>query len=164
MSDAKVLLGGEDARRRKPFASNSALGWRVVGAVGAALALLGGLDLVLLFVPARFGNVEWEFASISAGLNGLPVLTMGLALVTASGLARGSRLLTRGGAVLLGGLGLVIVGLALVYALTLPIALGSTDDPVAVVTIRKSVAKTVGQVIIYPTVTLMIAVMAWRAK
>lgn len=164
MKGRRVLIDADDASGRPRSKAPLNPPWVLVGGLGAALVLVGGLDLALLFYPVRFGNVEWEFASISAGLNGLPVLAMGLVLVVAAALVHGNRFLIRGGAVALAVLGVAILGLLVVYALTVPIALQSTSDPVALLTIKKSIAKTVVQGIVYPTMFVTIAVFAWRDK
>ena len=49
--------------------------------VGLAFLVAGGADLVLTWFPAAFGTAEWEFGTITQTLNGLPVPTLGLALV-----------------------------------------------------------------------------------
>lgn len=165
MSERKVLAGkGGDRKRLEDRSPSPGQAWLIVGGLGLALGFVGSLDLVLLFFPPRFGNAEWEFASISAGLNGLPVLALGLGLVVAAGVARGNRSVVRVGAVVFGVLGVVIIGLAAVYLLTVPIALGSTSDPVTLLTIKKSIAKTVGQVLVYPTMFLAMAVFVWRVR
>lgn len=138
--------------------------WRLIGWVGVVFVLVGALDLLLLWIPAHFGNPEWEFASISAAMNGLPVPVMGMVMVTASGLARGHRVVARIGVGLLGLLMLAVIGSALIYALTIPLALRSAGDAVQRLGVQKSVAKTVGQVGVYTVSIAVMMWMSWRAS
>jgi len=39
--------------------------------------------LALLWYPLQFGSADWEFGTISAYLNGMPLGTLGLALLAA---------------------------------------------------------------------------------
>lgn len=66
-------------------------GWRVLGVLGAALALAGWTDVALGLLPARPGNPDWEFGAISATLDAMPLGTLGLGLAAAALTARGAR-------------------------------------------------------------------------
>jgi hypothetical protein len=63
--------------------------WSMLFFVGLALAALGMVDLALLFYPAQWASLEWEFATFSGVIEGLPLVTFGLGVMTASAAARG---------------------------------------------------------------------------
>src|SRR5689334_14868275 len=64
---------------------------RVLGAAGLVLAIVGWTDWALLWVPLRFGVVEWEFGTISQSFDALPLATIGTAALVAAALNGGWR-------------------------------------------------------------------------
>src|SRR5512135_2434530 len=64
-------------------------GWRLLVLVGLIVGAAGWLDVLMLWYPPQFGKPEWEFGTVSAMFSGLPLATIGLALVMAGGLAAG---------------------------------------------------------------------------
>ena len=148
---------GSSEQRSAPDAA-----WTVLAFAGAALALVGLLDLGLTWIPLRFGIPEWEFGTVTASLNALPVLSLGLAMLLAAGLARGRRRTVRTICVALGILAAWIVASALLYATNLPFILQAAGQPEIAEGLRKSLLKTGVQVVLYPTVFVSIAVYGWR--
>ena len=63
--------------------------WKILFAVGLVLALVGGVDVLMLFYPARLDSIDWEFATISGLFDALPLTTWGLGVMLASAVARG---------------------------------------------------------------------------
>ena len=162
-SEPRVLI--EPARKgsaRSPLAPAPDFGWLLLGWMGLAFALIGGWDVLLTWVPMHFGNPEWEFGTITSSLDGLPVLTMGLVLVLGAGAARGTRWLVRTMAVLLVALAVAILVAAALYATSVPIALKSVMDPVVKTGLKKAIAKTTTQAVVYPVAFAWIALQAWR--
>jgi hypothetical protein len=84
--------------------------WQVLATVGWVFIVVGGLDVGLVWFPPAFGNQGWEFGSITAALNGLPLPVMGTALVLASGVARGHGVSARTAMVIAGLLAVVGLG------------------------------------------------------
>jgi hypothetical protein len=76
-SAERVLLAKEPDERL-PLEESADFGWYLLGWIGLAFALVGGFDLALIWIPLGFGNPEWEFGTVSATLDGLPVTTLGL--------------------------------------------------------------------------------------
>ena len=112
------------------MASEPAALWRLTAAVGLAMAVVGWTDVGLLWYPLHLGDPEWEFGTISACLDGMPLGTIGLGLLAAGAIGCGWRWPTRAIAV---ASGLVTVGtftIAVIYLLDVPVALRGTAPPV----------------------------------
>ena len=161
MTASKVLVEAE-ARGVRPLTPSSEFGWRLVGVIGLAFGLIAGADLLLTWYPFNLGSPEWEFGTVTASLDGLPLLVMGLTLSLASGVARGRRWLVRVVAVLLLILAALIVVAAVLYVTNVPIALKSVQDPVIRTGLKKAIAKTSVQAVVYPAALLWLAVKGWR--
>lgn len=91
-----------------------------------ALAIVGWVDLAILWWPPQFGNPQWEFVIITNFLDALPVATMGVTLVALGAVARSWRGLVITTAVAAALLAAVIVALTIIYVLDLPLAVQST--------------------------------------
>ena len=116
-------------------------GWRAVWRFSWVLVAAGLGDTLLAFIPLRFGVPEWEFGTVASTFAALPLITMGLAGLLASALARGRRV-----AVLLLGWFLVALALSLfsvyiVFLSDVPIALATVQGEVRL-GIIKAVVKT----------------------
>jgi hypothetical protein len=99
--------------------------WTIVALLGCVLLLVGLVDLALAWIPPRFGVVEWEFGTISSTLDSLPVAAMGTTLIVASGLHLGSGALRWLGVVASAGFTLLLLVMAIFYALAAPVAVGN---------------------------------------
>lgn len=133
----------------------------VLGVLGIALGVLGGSDLVLIFIPASWGNSEWEFGTLVAVMDGLPITVLAFALVLFAGVARDRTGLVRvlgWVAVVLGAV--FLVGGIVILARTLGPALASPTDPLLRLGVRKAVAKLIVQVAISPAAMFLVG---WSA-
>ena len=165
---APQILVAEPSRRRESFhvrdaSASAAIGWSFLGWVGLAFALVGFLDIALAFFPSAFGNAEWEFGTISATLNGLPLPALGLAMLLASGVVQGSRAKTYGAIGMLAVLTLLLAGAAFLYITVVPVALRDVTNEAVRTGLLKSVAKALALLVLYPTLFVCIAVAGWRA-
>jgi hypothetical protein len=115
--------------------------WRLLGVFGVILALIGAADILLQWYPATFGSPEWEFGTIAVTLGSLPVLTLGLAAMQASFLARGSRRGTLTVALGFAVLALVVAAAYLLFLLNVPVVLKSASGP-AVLAVQKAIVCT----------------------
>lgn len=120
---------------------DSAEAWRWIGWFGLILSMAGLGDFVLTWLPVQLGSPEWEFGTIAASFSGLPLVTMGLAAVLGSALARGA-----GGQALALGVFLIAMALALIcalgiFALVVPVALAAVEG-VARIGIVKAIVRT----------------------
>jgi hypothetical protein len=158
----KVLIPEKEKPERPPLEQSPDFGWYLLGWVGLVFALVGGTDLLLTWYPLNVGNPEWEFGTVSATLDGLPVPALGFALLLGAGVAGGKRWLVRTMAVVLVLLAAVIVLAAVLYATNVPIALQSVTDPLIRTGLKKAIAKTTTQAVLYPIAFVWIAVKAWR--
>lgn len=135
--------------------------WSLLFVVGFGVAAVGSLDLALMFYPPQWASLDWEFGTIGGFIEGLPLLTTGLGLMTAASAARGTRgrqwLLTI--ALLL--LALVILGMATIFALDVPAALRAVS-PVAKAGVTKAVFKTLAMGMIYAGLYAALGVWTWR--
>jgi hypothetical protein len=161
MTEPKVVLGGSEGSRRQ-WNPSLDVAWRLVGLLGALLVVVGLADLAITWWPLGFGNPEWEFGTVTATMNGLPVPTLGLVAVAAAARAVGWLKAARVVAVVLVGLTVVVVGGAVLYATTVPIAMKSVTNPVIQTGLTKAVIKTVVQCVAYPIGLTWLAVVAWR--
>ena len=120
------------------------------------------MDVGLVWYPAAFGNAGWEFGSVTAALNGLPLPLMGLALILSGSLAMGRPWQAR--VVVILGLLLALGTLAggVLYGLTVPLALKSVADPIALSGLRKAILRSVVQLLVYPPIVLYLVWRAWR--
>ena len=123
--------------------------WRALRAAGLALLVMGCLDILLAWIPPRLGDPEWEFGTISATLNNMPVPVMGLALILAhaaawdSGLER--TLVLIWSLIVL----LFLIGAVTLYALDVPLALGAVQDPVPRRALRFGLVKAGAAFVVY---------------
>ncbi len=126
--------------------------WQLVIGVGAAFWAVGWLDVALLWYPPQIGTAGWEFGVISASLNGLPVPVIGTVFILAGAVALGHRRLARG-AQIAGLVAVVIVGfMAVLYGLSAPVTLGTASDPTGMGSIKKTLARSLVQIGLYPVV------------
>jgi hypothetical protein len=143
--------------------SDAVSGWTVLGLAGFLFFVVGTADLLLLWYPAFFGDAVWEFGTITGMFNGLPAPTIGLAMLAASALARGKAGSARLLAVVLGLIALIVIVVAVLYLTDVPVALrGSGSDPLVLVGIKKAIAKTAVQALLYPVMLISMAVVVWR--
>lgn len=127
-------------------------GWLTLAAAGWSLLLMGAIDLSLAWIPPRIGQPDWEFGTISAMLNSLPVPTIGAALALGASAALGRR----------GAVGAVAAWSALVclflsvavvlYVLDIPLALRAVTDPVPRSALTAAMAKSLCSVVVYGAV------------
>lgn len=136
--------------------------WRSVMAIGIALLVMGVTDLALLLVQSRFGDLEWEFGSVSAMLNGLPVPAMGGALILASGLARDEPVPVLISLTWSVTLTLVLLASTILYVLNAPIALRSVADPAGQSALKAALLKGSVALVTYSVLHVTLVLQAAR--
>lgn len=96
----------------------------------------------MAWIPPAFGSWPWEFGTVAGTFAGLPLTSIGLAALLASAIAMEKRRQLRilGVGLLL--LGVVIVGLLVLFALDIPLALRASQGPGAI-GVKKAIVKTV---------------------
>jgi hypothetical protein len=135
--------------------------WALLMMLGAALAVVGWTDVALLWYPARWASVDWEFGTISGVVDGLPLGTIGLGLVTAAAIARSRRrwLLTLGIVELI--VALLLLLMLVIYVLDVPVVLRAVD-PQLKDTVKKAIVKTGWMAVVYVILYLTIGISAVR--
>lgn len=120
----------------------------VVAFGGLTVTAVGLSDLVLLWIPTAFADPQWRFTTVGAHVIGMPLGTVGLAMVAAAALARGWRTAQ----VALSGVSALLVvallAMAALYATAIPVAL-AVNPPEVLPIIRETIAKTLIQLLAY---------------
>jgi hypothetical protein len=154
-----LLVADEERARRRawePPAASKVILW-----TGVAIAVVGWTDLALLWYPPQLGNPQWEFGTISAHLNGMPLGTVGLALVAAGAIGEGHR---RSAQVVAGVALLVAVSLlaiSVIYLLDIPVALRSTPAQARAI-LTKAIVKAAVYALTYTAFYAWLARLLWR--
>lgn len=162
MTAPKILVSEPLKAGRPPLVAAPDVAWRLLGYMGLVFALVGWLDVALVWYPLTFGSPEWEFGSVTASLDGLPLPVMGLVLVLTSAIARGIRWPVRTVAVLLILVAVLILVGGVLYLTNVPIALQAVhNEPIARLGVTKAMIKTSVQVFSYPVAFLWIGAKAW---
>jgi hypothetical protein len=124
--------------------------------IGVTLFLLGSVDLGLTWVPTEFGNREWEFATVTASFNGMPVILIGLMFIVAAAASEGRRWWALAGG-MAGLMFLVLVlGSTVLWATNIPLAMGAVEG-VAMTAMKKAILKTSVQSLVLPIVFGLVA-------
>lgn len=149
----------------KPNAADRSAGWRALGAVGVLFLVVGLTDLVLAWTPPRFGNADWELGTVTAMFNNLPVPSMGVGLALAGAAALESVRVQR----IVGGIALLLVIWSLVgavlFVLTVPLALGTITEAGPRQALMTSIVKTSAQIVVYIVFYVWAVRFAWtRAR
>jgi hypothetical protein len=161
----KVVFDSGRPRKRAKYEivdaeATSAL---LVITIGLAFALVGLIDLALLWTPLGFGSPAWEFATLSQTFSNWPVTGLGL-LLAVYGLVRHPNTGAVWAAVAVIVFALVAVALAamaVLYLTVVPTVL--RNAPVEGVQVMgRAVYKVAAEAVIYPIVFGAIAIILWR--
>jgi len=161
VNEPMIVASAKDQGSRHSAASDdSTQAWLVLGWIGLAFLTVGGADFLLAWFPTNFGGGEWWFATVTQTFNGLPILLLGIGLVTVA-----AELVDRhwwrwiglGAAVLM--LVWILVG-AVMWATTVQVALATVPDELAL-GVNRAIVKTLVQSLIYPTVLIYVVWQAW---
>lgn len=118
-----VLIGKSSRTGSEPYLSGRDLALTRLAVVGgAALAIIGATDVALLWFPVRFGNAEWEFATVSATLESLPLAAFGFGLLAAGAIVRKGKASLYFLATIFILLTLLVLGSTGLFALDIPLA------------------------------------------
>ena len=123
--------------------------WAALGVVGALFLVVGVTDLLLAWVPPRFGNADWEFGTVTAMFNNLPVPAMGVGLALAGSTGAESLVGRRVAAIVAAVLAMWSLIAAVLLGLTLPLALGVVTEAGPRQALVSSSVKTCVQIIAY---------------
>lgn len=159
---SRIVVPAESGDRKSAPRGAPEPALRVVVLVAVALAMAALIDFGALWWPVRFGNLDWEFATIAATADALPLTTLTLGVLLGIAIWRGRRL----SAGVLGGiygvLGLAALSMLVMHALNAPIALRAValeSRPLVV----KAAAKTVALLGLYAALYGSLAWLGLRA-
>jgi hypothetical protein len=163
--DGHSILINEPAGPKRPVpVQDFMLGWRLLFVLGWLFTVVGLLNTVLLWYPFRFGVPEYEFGSVAASLDGLPVTMMGLTLALAGSRARGKDGAALLATVLLWVVAVLVIAGGVLYWLNVPLALQQVTEPVIRTGIKKSMVKVTAQALVYPAAMIALAIMGSRSR
>jgi hypothetical protein len=163
MAAPKIVLTGTPERTARPTRIPvPELGWELLGWIGLAFVLIGGVDLLLTWYPPAFGSPEWEFGTVASTLNALPLPSLGLMLIMAAGVAQGRVWMARGASVAMIVLVFVLIAIAVLFITVVPLALQSVPNPLARTGILKVIAKSSVLLVIYPALFTWVALLGFR--
>lgn len=163
MASPRVLVRDDTEGRKRSWRPPAPdFGWKLLGWVGGVLLISGLIDIGIAIYPLMLGNPEWEFGTIGSVLNGLTVPMLGLALLLGAAVARGWGQGPRVWAIVAIAVAVIILAAAVIWALNLPLAFRTVQEPAARLGLKKSVAKTVAQAILYPVAFLWIGWQGFR--
>jgi hypothetical protein len=137
--------------------------WRVFFVLGAILAGLGGVNLLLLWIPYVSGKPEWEFGTAGTYLDIFPLCGLGFVLLISASVALGQRWTTRALAAVCVVVALLTGLVGVRYATALPQVLDVMADGIVRLHTTKTAVKAGLQAVLYPALLLIIAVRASRA-
>lgn len=157
----RVLVGDQKAQAWAPLLQEPTLVWRVVVVLAVAVAVVGWIDVGLLWYPLHFGSPEWEFGTVSAHFDGMPLATLGLGLTAAAMIGLGWRRRTRLLAVLMALIGLGLAAILMIYALDIPLAFHGVQ-PQMRSALEKAVVKTLSYGVIYTVLYWLLSLILWR--
>jgi hypothetical protein len=129
--------------------------------LGLALTIIGFTDVGLLFFPSRWASVDWEFGTVSAAFEGLPLGTIGLGLMCAAAVARGRRRAMGVLAVVQLLLTLVLIAMLLIFLLDVPVVVRAVD-PAMRPTLMKALVKTGSMAVVYVVLYLTFGIWVVR--
>ena len=139
------------------------LAWRLLLVLGWLFTIIGLLNTLLLWVPLRFGSPEYEFASVAASLDGLPITMMGLTIALAASRAGAHVRSALAVTILLWVVAVLVVAAGVLYWLNVPLALGAVTEPMIRLGIKKSMLKVTTQAVLYPAAMVYLALIGSRS-
>lgn len=161
MNEPMIVASAKD--RGAAMSEDSTQAWLVLGWIGLAFLVVGGFDFALAWFPMNFGMREWVFGTVTQSFNGLPILVLGVGLLTvASGQTqrRWWGLLGFGVTLLL----LVWVLAAFVlWAGNVSLAMETVPEELAL-GVQRAIAKTLVQSLVYPAVLVYLLRRTWVAN
>lgn len=143
---------------------------------GLIFTLVGWVDLALFYYPARFGQPEWEFATVAQTMDALPLPTLGLLMFALAARASDARLAWRRLVAALAILAILFLAvLTIIFVLDIPVAMqaleraqqaaqaqGQAANPAMRAGVKRVVAKVVVYAIGYISAYTMLAIAMWR--
>lgn len=153
-----VVLEGQRSSGRAPDEQTA---WSMGFFCGLIIFAVGALDTALLFYPADWASLDWEFGTVSGMIEGMPLMTLGFGAMVAASAANGWNRWRRVLSIVSLLMALLVLVLLTIYALDLP-GLFRALQPAAKSLAKKSVAKTVMMAGMYIVFYATLGVWTWR--
>jgi hypothetical protein len=136
----------------------------VVLVVGGAFTVVGLVDLALLWYPVRLGNAPWEFGTLSATFDNLPMTALGVALVTLGFIWHPwlGGVWLRAAAICYLAAGVLLLTMAALYGLSAIEVMGRAPDE-SLGAFARAMVKNVAEILAYMAASGVLAVVCWRA-
>ena len=160
MSSSPLLVGttirAPGAARTAPVAA-----WGLLGAAGLTFTIVALTDLLLPLLPLRLGDGRWEFDAVTAVLEGMPLLLVGLVLGYGSAYARerAGRLRLWSAFALM--LAAILTVAFTAYLLRVPSVLAAADSSAVRLEFAKGMIRTAFQGIAYPIALCWLGIRGW---
>lgn len=135
--------------------------WAMMFLIGLGLTVIGGVDVGLLFFPARWSSLDWEFGTVGAFIDGLPLVTMGFGAMVVASTGRGWlkwRAVLAAAALLMA---IVVLAMVVIFVLDGPAAFRAVS-PEMKPTLKKAVFKTGIMGAVYVWIFAALGVWTWR--
>lgn len=132
-------------------------------AVGAALVFVALVDVAIVWTPLRLGTPGWEFATISRTFTNVPMTAIGWVLIAFGVVRHPDRHVfwTRGVGAAFAAMALILLGMGVVYWLSVP-AVVREATPEVTGALKRALLKTGTEIVVYTTVFGFVGVMLWR--
>ncbi len=154
---------GHERHASLSLSDPEATGYSLLAVLGAAFAVIGFVDLWLLWTPFDFGNAAWEFGTLSRMFDTMPMTALGLGLL-GIGIVRhpdAKPRLVRWLAIVFGTLAAVMVALAGLYVLAVP-AIVSQAPAETIAALSEAITKGVVEVVVYIVALGFAARLLWK--
>jgi len=117
--------------------------------VAVVLLLVSLLDLGVLWWPVRLGDMNWEFGTVSATVDALPLPTLALFGLLIIAILRGQSGWGIPVGVVFGALVLLLTAMLAVHALNLPLLARAVEEPLAREAVQRAALKTIATLLAY---------------
>ena len=160
---ARVIVAPEQSRKILRYRNPEVTAGNLFVAIGSGLAVVGLVDLAMLWYPMQLGSVGWEFAAVSRTFTNSPMTMVGLVLVAFGLIRRGTHpAMIRGAAVVFAVLSLILVAMGMLFAMSAPAVLFQTSGEAATEALKRAILKNGVEIVVYPAVLIGIAAILWH--
>ena len=151
--------GAADEALRDP----ERIGYALLVSAGAALVLVGMVELGLLWYPAGFGYAAWEFGTLSQTFDAIPTTGLGLALLAYAFVRRpnAQRSLVRTTSMLFAALALALLLAGLLFARAVPSVFAEAPAQ-ALEALRRSIIRTGATIAVCFVACVSFSGVLWR--
>lgn len=160
MSEPKIVASAKEMKKAQPVDASQV--WATLGWIGITFLVVGGADFALTWYPPNFASREWEFGTVTASFNGLPILVLGMGLLLAASVQIERRWWSALTALVSLVMLLWLIAGAVLWATNVPLALSSVPLELAQ-GVKKSIVKTAIQSVVYPVILILLLRRSIRA-